>query len=104
MLKKSSKKLAITPLCDRVVITPRPEAPKGDRHVGGIIIPESGEKKLDPNPFYVGEVLAIGDECKRVKVGDRIIVDGPHSFRVWVDEDAIECRMIREQNIVAVLK
>lgn len=104
MPKQSTKKLAVTPLCDRVLITPRPEAPKGDRSVGGIIVPESGEKKLDPNPFYIGEVLAIGDECKRVKVGDRIVVDGPHSFRVWVEGDGVECRMIREQHIVAVLR
>ena len=93
----------LKPIGDRILVEPEKEADI----VGGIIIPDT-VKKLD---IQIGKVLALGtgvmtDTGKpyefKVKVGDNI---GMKRFTPdEVEEDGVKYFIIKESNVLAILK
>ena len=64
----SKEKITFKPTRDWVLV-PDPRQTETD---SGIILPESVSDKLQTN---ILEVLAVGPECKWVKVGDTVLID-----------------------------
>jgi len=64
----SKKKISFKPTRDWVLV-PDPRQTETD---SGIILPEGVSDKLQTN---ILEVLAVGPECKWVKVGDTVLID-----------------------------
>lgn len=104
--KNKGKKRAIKPLGDRVLVRGMGEEP-GKKLSSGIIIPETASKERPER----GKVVAVGegrltDEGKlvplRVKVGDVVIFSkyGPDEVKV----DGVEYYILREENILAIVK
>lgn len=95
----------VIPLGDRVIVSP-PSDHTGDqpteRKVGGVIIPESAQNVRGISPHYIAKVIAIGPDCKRVKVGQRVIIERGRPFPVKLDN--IDFMVILEPAIVAVLR
>ena len=63
--KATPKEKVLTPYADRVLIAPEEKLLKT---AGGIIIPDTVVQKPS-----CGVVIAVGDECLRVKVGDNVM-------------------------------
>lgn len=103
-MKKPSSNPCIEPLGDRVVVSAPPEKSSDNKEqtVGGIVIPEVAQTGRVIRPYYVASVIAKGPDCKRVKVFDKVIVARQDLFHVEVA--ATESYMIREQNIVALVR
>jgi co-chaperonin GroES (HSP10) len=99
-------KSTIQPLHDRILVSAPPKRDDSkEKTIGGIIIPpiasNATRADLDP-PHMTVSVLAVGGDCKVVKAGQKIVVRKPDCFVVKLDE--VEHVMIREANVVAVLK
>lgn len=101
-----SKKIAIQPLHDRVVVEAIGENERGKETKGGIFIPETVDKEKAER----GIIVAVGpgkinDEGKiipmSVKVGDKIIFTkyGPDEIKV----DGKEYFILNETNILAIV-
>lgn len=98
--------MKITPLADRVLV--RPGNPnEGKITKSGIIIPETVNKERPEQ----GEVIAVGEgkttDCgevipMRVKIGDVVLFSkyGPDEVKI----DGVEYYILREDNILAVIK
>ena len=88
----------IIPIGERVLVKPYTEA---DLRKGGkkssIILPESMSKERSAQ----GKVLAVG-EGKKVKVGDTVVFS-KYGYDE-VETDGEELYLIKEENIVAVIK
>lgn len=92
----------LKPLYDRVVVKP---IEAEETTVGGIIIPDAAKEKPTK-----GEVLAVGDgkaldngsvRAPKVKVGDKVIY-GQYAGSAY-KQDGVEYKIIREDDILAVL-
>lgn len=85
------------PLFDRVIVEKITE----ETTKSGIILttPESNEY------FYRGKVLAFGNQCRNVEVGDTVAI-GRNSGTDWQDEPGskIWYRIIKEQDILFRVK
>jgi len=82
----------IKPLKDRVVIKRDGEIKK----INGIILPTRDKKGT-------GEVLAVGIECKELKIGDRVAF-GVYAVGEYQPEGFEgEMLILREEEIMAVL-
>ena len=101
--KKSSKKIRLQPLGDRVVV--EREASE-ERTAGGIVLPDSAKDKPSR-----GTVISVGDgklldDGKRsemqVKAGDRVIFSSYAGETFKVDEQ--ELLLMREDEILAILE
>jgi chaperonin GroES len=92
----------LKPLHDRVVVKP---IEAEETSVGGIIIPDAAKEKPTK-----GEVLAVGEgkaldngsvRAPKVKVGDKVIY-GQYAGSAY-KQDGIEYKIIREDDILAIL-
>jgi chaperonin GroES len=92
----------LKPLYDRVVVKP---IEAEETTVGGIIIPDAAKEKPTK-----GEVLAVGDgkaldngsvRAPKVKVGDKVIY-GQYAGSAY-KQDGVEYKIIREDDILAIL-
>ena len=99
-------KIKINPLGDRILIEPFREF-KNNKTAGGIIIPDTVSKERPEQ----GKVVAVGegrrtDEGKtiapKVKVGDVVLFSkyGPDEIKI----DGVEYLIVKEENILAVIK
>jgi len=92
------KNIKIKPIGDRVLVKPFTEAElKGKKSASGIILPDSVAKEKSAQ----GKVLAVG-EGKKVKVGD-VVVFSKYSYDE-VEQDGEELYLIKEENILAIIK
>lgn len=88
----------IIPVGERVLVKPFTEAElKGKKSSSGIILPDSMSKEKSAQ----GKVLAVGD-TKKVKVGDTVVFS-KYSYDE-VDLDGEELYLIKEENVLAVIK
>lgn len=103
MKNTSKKQLSVYPLDNRVIISKPPEKtnPNHEQRVDGIIIPATAQHGGIIEPYYVAEVLAVGPECKRVKVGQKVIISRPDIFHV--EAGGTESYMVREPNCVGIV-
>jgi co-chaperonin GroES (HSP10) len=53
-------------------------------------------------PYYEGEVVAVGQDCKQLKVGDIVAMSYAHGIN-W-EEDKVEYRMFREQDLLGIVE
>jgi len=99
------KSLGISPLGDRVVVRPRGES-QAEKTTSGIYIPETVKKEKPEE----GVVVAVGEGKyengalvpPRVKVGDKVMFSKYGYDEVKVD--GVEYFILREDNILAILK
>jgi len=105
MAKKSTKKGAIQPLGDRVLV--RPDVAQDEKSPSGIIIPDSAQKEKPER----GKVVAVGEGKRnekgdvlpmRIKVGDTVVFSKYGYDEVLVDEE--EYYIVTENNILAIIK
>lgn len=80
---------------DRVLIR---LAPLPKETGSGIIIPDFHKRGTQERRSTTGEVLAVGPDCREVKVGDTVLFD-PLSGRDWKDDLTI----IPEENLLAIV-
>ncbi|MHB8969457.1 MAG: co-chaperone GroES [Pirellulaceae bacterium] len=101
--KKSSNKIRLQPIGDRVVV--KREASE-ERTAGGIVLPDSAKDK----PAR-GTIVSVGDgklleDGKRstlqVKVGDRVIFSSYAGEAFKIDDQ--ELLLMREDDILAILE
>lgn len=96
-MTKSSSKVNIQPLADRVIVE---SAPAEERTAGGIIIPDTAKEKPQR-----GKVLAVGtgkkDEPMTVKVGD-IVLYGKYAG-TEVQVEGKDYLIMRESDIFAII-
>lgn len=96
------KQPALKPLHDRILFDASPKEPKPkERMIGGIIAPASAIMPDHQPTHRVGKVLAIGDACKAVKVGDTIVTSFSGSYDVVVDN--VVYPMVDEKQVLAVV-
>ena len=69
-----------------------------DKALGGIEIPEGTGNALD---HFKGEVVCIGDSCKKVQEGDVVLFRDGYSK---LTHEGVEYHVIREGNIVGKIK
>jgi chaperonin GroES len=101
----AQKKLQITPLQDRVLVEPLNKEGE-EKTKGGIIIPETTSKEKPQE----GKVVAVGEGKfddgvlvkPTVKVGDKVIFSKYGYDEVKIDD--VEYYILKEENILAVLK
>lgn len=108
-------KNTIRPLFDNIVIND-PEAgridersPNGEAMSGGIIVPDSAAEALKEmalkasggSKHYIVTALAVGDSCKVIKLGDRIVITQSGVIPVKVGDVSFFCTC--ERNVVAVI-
>lgn len=106
MKKSTTPKLK--PIGDRIYIaTPRTQAEeKGERTVGGIVIPESASvnTKHAVDPVHViCEVLAVGADVKEIAKGDRIAARKQDIWIIHPEGLAGEHAFIFEKHVMAVV-
>ncbi len=101
--KKSSNKIKLQPLGDRVVVEREESAAKT---AGGIVLPESAKDK----PAR-GTVISVGDgkllddgrrNALQVKVGDRVIFSSYAGEMFKVNDE--ELLLMREDDILAIIE
>jgi co-chaperonin GroES (HSP10) len=63
--------------------------------VGGLIVPETSRE-------FIWVVVSAGEECKRVKEGDRILFSTPEGGPIAVDSRTYA--MMTEKTVIAVLR
>jgi chaperonin GroES len=106
-MKKESKKAAISPLGDRVLIKPLSEEERGRKLPSGIIIPDTVDKEKPEQ----GRVVAVGpgrrsDEGElvpiSVKIGDTVIFSKYGYDEVKIGDE--EYLIVSENNILAIIK
>lgn len=105
--KKSNSKsdLKISPLGSRILIKPFTKEELQPKNSFGIILPDSGKEKSEQ-----GKVLAVGPGeyqdgklvSPRVKVGDKVVFSKYGYEDVNIDGE--ELFLIKEENILAILK
>ena len=92
----------LKPLYDRVIIKP---IEAEEMSAGGIVIPDNAKEKPTK-----GEVLAVGEgkaldngqlRAPKVKVGDKVIY-GQYAGSSY-KQDGVEYKIVREDDILAVL-
>lgn len=101
----AQKKLKITPLQDRVLVEPFNREGE-EKTKGGIIIPETTSKEKPQE----GKVVAVGEGKfddgvlvkPTVKVGDKVIFSKYGYDEIKIDD--VEYYILKEENILAVLK
>lgn len=104
-VKTLKKFTAVSPLGSRVLIKPFTKEELQPKNSFGIILPDSGKEKSEQ-----GKVLAVGPGeyqdgklvVPRVKVGDKVVFSKYGYEEVTVDGE--ELFLIKEENILAVLK
>ncbi len=69
-------------------------------NIGGIVIPQKSQAKMGL-PFFKVKVLAVGPECKMVKVGDHVII--PQQVILHAKWDGDLAFFTSENKIVAVV-
>lgn len=94
----------IVPIGDRVLVRPFTEqdlrgltAKAGKKFSSGIILPDSASKEKSAQ----GKVLSAG-ESKKVKVGDTVVFSKYGYDEVEIDGE--ELYLIKEENILAIIK
>ena len=101
--KKSSKKIQLQPLGDRVVV--EREASE-ERTAGGIVLPDTAKDKPARGTVISvgnGKLLEDGTRGKmQVKVGDRVIFSSYAGEAFKVDDQ--ELLLMREDDIFAILE
>ena len=101
--KKSSKKIQLQPLGDRVVV--EREASE-ERTAGGIVLPDTAKDKPARGTVISvgnGKLLDDGTRGKmQVKVGDRVIFSSYAGEVFKVDDQ--ELLLMREDDILAILE
>ena len=98
MAKSTAKKLNITPLHDRVIVTP---AAAEEKTAGGIIIPDTVKEKPQK-----GEIVAVGPgkdgNSMTVKVGD-VVLYGKYGGQE-LSYEGTDYLIMREDDILVVLE
>jgi chaperonin GroES len=107
MTKKTGAKSEIKPLGDRVLVRPFTEEDiKGRKNASGIIIPDTVSKEksaqgkvleVGPGRFVDGKLIPVA-----VKKGDTVFFS-KYSYDE-VEQDGEELYLMREENILAILK
>jgi len=96
--------MEIKPLGDRIVVKPLEAENKSK---GGIVLPDSAkEKPQEANVVAVGKgkVLESGAvHAPEVKVGDKVIF-GKYSGNEFVTKEGEELLILREEDILAIIK
>ncbi len=105
MSKKSSKKVSVMPLGDRVLV--KPEVTENEKSVSGIIIPDSARQEKPEQ----GEVIAVGEGRRnergelipmRVKVGQTIMFEKYSFTTIKINDE--ECLVGPEASILAIIQ
>jgi chaperonin GroES len=101
--KKSSKKIHLQPLGDRVVV--EREASE-ERTAGGIVLPDTAkDKPARGTVISVGNGKLLDDGTRgtmQVKVGDRVIFSSYAGEAFKVDDQ--EMLLMREDDVLAILE
>jgi len=84
-------KSKITPIFARVLVRPKKEEEKTD---SGIVLPDSASKE---KPME-GEILQIGEKCKVLKKGDKVIFKKYSPTEIKVDGE--ELFILEEEDIL----
>lgn len=92
ILQKETKQYK--PIFDRVLVEELPEL-ETDRKIGGIILPD---QSID---IKKGVVVAKGDKCEAVQVGDTVIF--PKGSGVEIRPQDKEYRLFREPELLMIL-
>ncbi len=96
--------MKIQPLSDRVLV--KPLAPES-KTKGGILLPDTAKEKPQE-----GEIVAVGKgkilengtlQSLEVKVGDKVLY-GKYSGNEITNKDGEELLMMREEDILAIVK
>lgn len=105
---KSNSKIKIIPLSDRILVRPftQEDLKNGGKNSFGIILPDSVAKEKSAQ----GKVLAVGEGkyvdgklvAPRVKIGDTIIFS-KYAYDE-VEHEGEELYLLREENVLAVIK
>lgn len=106
MPKKPSALRTVTPLGNRLIVTPPPEftETKDLQKVGAIFIPETGAAgKTGIEAYYFAKVLAAGPDCKSVKKGNTVIAPRHLVWKATIDGKVI-AYYVRENECDAVMK
>lgn len=103
---KKSKLPIILPLGDRILLDLPPRAEQNaEKIIGGIVIPQGITSGATINSIdtshAMARVIAVGETCKVVKAGQRVVVRKPNCFIVKLDGGP-EHVMIREADVVAL--
>jgi chaperonin GroES len=88
-------KVNIKPLGDYVVARAEEAAKKT---ASGIFIPNTATEKPQ-----IAEILGVGSDVKRVKVGDRVVYKGGYGGASEVKVDANDYLLIKEEDILATV-
>ncbi|MDP2927487.1 MAG: co-chaperone GroES [Candidatus Omnitrophota bacterium] len=96
--------MEIKPLGDRIVVKPL-EAEKKSK--GGIVLPDSAKEKPQEAKVVAvgkGKVLESGAvQTPEVKVGDKVIF-GKYSGNEFITKEGEELLILREEDILAIIK
>lgn len=108
MQKKSVSNKKIIPFGDRILIKPftEQELKGGNKNRFGIVLPDSVTKEKSAQ----GRVLSVGEgkfvegklQSVRVKVGD-VVIFSKYGYDE-VEQDGEELYLLKEENILAVIK
>jgi co-chaperonin GroES (HSP10) len=89
------EKQSYQPLGTRVILSPLKVE---EQRKSGLIIPETAANNAN---LKKGEVLFVGDEAKKVKVGDLVLYEAGAVAELELDEKPVA--LLFEQNIAIVL-
>lgn len=99
-ISKGGTKIEFTPLGNQVCFTPH----RHDETVGGVLLPESAQSPMsNVKQTPSGTVIAVGPDCKVVKVRDIIIAPSGAPV-VPCKRGNAEWFMINEDEILGVVK
>ena len=96
--------MEIKPLGDRIVVKPLEAENKSK---GGIVLPDSAKEKPQEAKVVAvgkGKVLESGAvQAPEVKVGDKVIF-GKYSGNEFITKEGDELLILREEDILAIIK
>ena len=83
------------PLRDLILVRPVPVETKS---AGGILIPDQAQERPQE-----GEILAVGPGAVSAQVGDTVFYGKYHGKRKPLTIDGVDCCLIHEDEILAIL-
>ncbi len=102
--------LNVSPLGDRIIVSPPDQSKKdkGERMIGDLVMPEgaklSGISRWEEvrGMHHVTTALAVGPDCKHVKIGDTIVVSDRGLF--YVNTGDVRFCACMEASVVGIVK
>ncbi len=94
MAQATQTAVKFKPLKDRVFVSYSAELEKTS---GGLYIPDAAKEKPQK-----GQIEAIGNEVKHVKIGDVILFDKYSGSKITIDSQ--ECLILKEEDILGIVE